>query len=92
MVIKLFVSSISGNNEVKKQQQHALFVLSSHNIDYQLIDIADPTYEKDKKQMIENSKPNSKGVIVPPQIFNGDDYCGVISLSILILFFFILNN
>lgn len=62
---------------MKKQQQHALFVLTSHNIEFKLIDVADPSYEEDKQLMLEKSKPNDKGLIVPPQIFNEDEYCGV---------------
>ena len=76
MAIKLFVSSISGSHEVKKQQQHAFFVLSSHHVDLKLIDIADPTYKEEKRTMLEHSKPNDKGQVLPPQIFNEDDYCG----------------
>lgn len=63
--------------KVKKQQQHALFVLTSHSIDFKLVDVADPSYEEDKQLMLDKSKPNSKGLIVPPQIFNEDEYCGV---------------
>lgn len=77
MTIKLFVSSVSGSKEVKKQQQHALFVLTSHNIDFKLIDLSDPAYEQDKQLMLDKGKPNSKGIIAPPQIFNEDEYCGV---------------
>lgn len=77
MTIKLFVSSVSGSKEVKKQQQHALFVLTSHNIDFKLIDLSDPTYEQDKQLMLDKGKPNSRGIIAPPQIFNEDEYCGV---------------
>lgn len=76
MTIKVFVSSISGNKEVKKQQQHVLFVLSSHNIDFIEIDIADPANEELKQKMLDNSKPNKKGIILPPQVFNDDEYCG----------------
>ena len=53
-------------------------MLSGHSVDFKEIDIADPTYEEEKKHMLENSKPNGNGLILPPQIFNKDQYCGVI--------------
>jgi hypothetical protein len=79
MVIKLFVTSTSGSQEVKKQQQHALFVLSGHNVELKVIDVSDPANEGEKQLMIENCQPNAKGVISPPQIFKDDEYCGVCS-------------
>lgn len=78
MVIKVYVSSISGNKEVKGNQQQTFFVLSGHNIEHTTIDIADPANEKDKEFMIANATPNAKGHYLSPQIFNEDEYCGVI--------------
>lgn len=63
--------------KVKKQQQHVLFVLAGHHVDYKEIDIADPSNEEEKQLMTESSKPNSKGAVLPPQIFNENEYCGV---------------
>ena len=77
MVIKVYTSSISGNSEVKKHQQHALFVLAGHSIDFREIDIADPSNESEKELMSKNSQPNAKGYIIPPQFFNDEIYCGV---------------
>ena len=77
MTIKVFVSSISGNKEVKKQQQHVLFVMTGHGIEFREIDIADPSNEEEKQMMLEHSTPNAKGSIIPPQIFNDETYCGV---------------
>jgi SH3 domain-binding glutamic acid-rich protein len=50
--------------------------LSGHSIEFQQIDIADPIYEEDKAFMIENSKENAKGLVLTPQIFKDDEYCG----------------
>lgn len=62
--------------QVKKQQQHAQFVLSSLlSNDLQIIDISDPIYEQDKQFMLDNAQANQKGVL-PPQFFNENDYCG----------------
>lgn len=101
MVIKVYISSISGNMEVifiyiywisttkntttiiiyikkvKGNQQRALFVLSGHHIEHQIIDISDPINETEKEFMIANSESNAKGLILPPQIFNENEYCGV---------------
>ena len=62
---------------MKKQQQHAQFVLSSLiSNDLQIIDISDPTNEQDKQFMLENALENPKGLRLPPQIFNESNYCG----------------
>lgn len=62
---------------MKKQQQHAQFVLSSLiSNDLQIIDISDPIYEQDKQFMLENALANQKGLRLPPQIFNETIYCG----------------
>ncbi len=67
--------------KLKKQQQHACFVLTSFKtIDLKIIDISDPIYEQEKQFMVEKSQPNSNGIILPPQIFNDEEYCGVIHL------------
>ncbi len=63
--------------KVKKQQQHALFVLSGHKLELKVIDVSDPANEQEKQLMIESSQPNAKGLILPPQIFKDDEYCGV---------------
>jgi glutaredoxin len=63
--------------QVKKQQQHALFVLSGHSVDLKVIDVSDPANEEEKKLMVDGSQPNAKGLILPPQIFKDDEYCGV---------------
>ncbi|MBN3278313.1 GT2D2 protein, partial [Polyodon spathula] len=56
-----------------KQQQHAIFqYLDSMKIKYNLIDIA--TSNDLKEEMY---RKTGKTEIMPPQIFNGDIYCGV---------------
>jgi hypothetical protein len=63
--------------KVKTQQQHVTFVLSGHHIDYKEIDIADPANEDEKQFMLQHSLPNDKGLVLPPQVFNENEYCGV---------------
>ncbi|XP_063702535.1 SH3 domain-binding glutamic acid-rich protein homolog [Culicoides brevitarsis] len=81
--IKIYISSLSGNKEVKKRQQRVTMILDSKHIEYTVIDITEPTMEKEKDFMQANS--TEMGVTVsdtnprhplPPQIFNGEQYCG----------------
>ncbi|XP_050307288.1 SH3 domain-binding glutamic acid-rich protein homolog [Anthonomus grandis grandis] len=83
MVVKVYISGISGNKEVKKRQQRVQLILDSKNINYELLDIAEPNMEDAKEYMQNNSKmmggtisdPNPRHPL-PPQIFNDDEYCG----------------
>ncbi|KAK9869827.1 hypothetical protein WA026_003556 [Henosepilachna vigintioctopunctata] len=83
MVVKVYISGISGNKEVKKRQQRVLLILDSKNIKYDVIDIAEPGSEEQKDFM--QNKSTSLGATIsdptprhplPPQIFNNEDYCG----------------
>nr|CAI5818489.1 unnamed protein product [Callosobruchus analis]CAI5858591.1 unnamed protein product [Callosobruchus analis] len=84
MVIKVYISGISGNKEVKKRQQRVIMILDSKNIKYEIIDIAEPGAEEAKDFMQNNSTalgatigdPNPRHPL-PPQIFSDDVYCGV---------------
>lgn len=83
MVVKVYISGISGNKEVKKRQQRVLMILDSKNIKYEIIDITEPGREDDKDFMQNNSKSNGGTVSdpnprtpLPPQVFNDDEYCG----------------
>lgn len=83
MVIKVYISGISGNKEVKKRQQRVLLILDSKNVKYEVIDMAEPGAEEAKDFMQNNS--TSFGATIgdptprhplPPQIFNDEVYCG----------------
>jgi len=83
MVVKVYVSGISGNKEVKKRQQRVLMILDSKNIKYEVFDIAEPGNEEAKEFMQSNAK--SLGATIgdanprhplPPQVFSDDEYCG----------------
>ncbi|XP_034480636.1 SH3 domain-binding glutamic acid-rich protein homolog isoform X4 [Drosophila innubila] len=83
MVLKVYVSGMSGNKEVKKRQQRVLMILDSKCIQYDTVDITEPGKESEKELM--QSKSTSNGGTVsdpeprhplPPQIFNDQEYCG----------------
>ncbi|KAK0081484.1 hypothetical protein PV325_012106 [Microctonus aethiopoides] len=76
MVVKIYISGISGNKEVKKRQQRVLMILDSKNVEYQIIDITEPGKEDEKEFMQANSTARDSKHPLPPQIFNNDDYCG----------------
>ncbi|XP_074471006.1 SH3 domain-binding glutamic acid-rich-like protein 3 [Sebastes fasciatus] len=71
MGITVYASSVSGNKEMKKQQQRITMVLDGKGIAYTVIDIS--ASEEDKKTMRDLvGDPKA----LPPQIFNGDVHCG----------------
>ncbi|PSN52940.1 SH3 domain-binding glutamic acid-rich protein [Blattella germanica] len=76
MVVKVYISGISGNKEVKKHQQRVMMILDSKNIEYEVVDITEPGKESDKEFMQQNSKAKESKYPLPPQIFNETDYCG----------------
>ncbi|KAL0106669.1 hypothetical protein PUN28_015312 [Cardiocondyla obscurior] len=76
MVVKIYISGISGNKEVKKRQQRVMMILDSKNVEYEIIDITEPGKELEKEFMQANSNARNNKYPLPPQIFNEDDYCG----------------
>uniref|UniRef100_A0AAG5DHQ1 SH3 domain-binding glutamic acid-rich protein n=1 Tax=Anopheles atroparvus TaxID=41427 RepID=A0AAG5DHQ1_ANOAO len=83
MVIKVYVSGMSGNKEVKKRQQRVTMIMDSKHIEYTVIDITEPGQEGEKDFMQVNaqhkgctiSDPNPRHAL-PPQLFNDTEYCG----------------
>ncbi|XP_044742502.1 SH3 domain-binding glutamic acid-rich protein homolog [Chrysoperla carnea] len=73
MVITVYISGISGNKEVKKRQQRVQMILESKNVEYEAIDIAEPDRQAERDR-VKHCGPNLPAL--PPQIFNGDEYCG----------------
>ncbi|XP_013408696.1 SH3 domain-binding glutamic acid-rich-like protein 3 isoform X3 [Lingula anatina] len=68
--IRVYISSVSGNLEIKKQQQKIQMVLSGKKIDAQYIDVS--SNDAAKKFMRESAGEKS----IPPQLFNGEEYLG----------------
>ncbi|XP_041728985.1 SH3 domain-binding glutamic acid-rich-like protein 2 [Coregonus clupeaformis] len=77
MVIKVYIASSSGSVAVKKRQQAVVGFLEANRISFQEVDI---TNVEDRRlwmyQHIPPEKHPDKGNPLPPQIFNGDCYCG----------------
>lgn len=77
MVIRVYISSTSGNMEIKKNQEHIRQVLEARKIEFEEVDIAAPDNESEKQFMKENAQPEAgKNFVLPPQIFNKKVYCG----------------
>jgi hypothetical protein len=82
MVIKVYVSSMSGNMLMRVKQDHIKRIFDSKKIPYEEIDVASPRSEKDKELMqeiVRKSSPDSDTAVakpLPPQLFHGDNYRG----------------
>ncbi|KAG8235210.1 hypothetical protein J437_LFUL015898 [Ladona fulva] len=80
MVVKVYISGISGNKEVKKRQQRVLMILDSKHVSYDVVDITEPGKESEKEFMQQNGNAKDAKYPLPPQIFNEDVYCGRVRL------------
>ncbi|XP_058466830.1 RNA polymerase-associated protein LEO1 [Malaya genurostris] len=83
MVIKVYISGMSGSKEVKKRQQRVTMILDSKHITYNVIDITEPGQEAEKDFMQKNSEHSGATISdqtprhpLPPQLFNETEYCG----------------
>uniref|UniRef100_A0A2M4AS35 Sh3 domain-binding glutamic acid-rich n=1 Tax=Anopheles triannulatus TaxID=58253 RepID=A0A2M4AS35_9DIPT len=82
MVIKVYISGMSGNKEVKKRQQRVALILDSKHIEYTVVDITEPGQEEEKVFMQTNAHKNgttsepAPAKPLPPQIFNDTVWCG----------------
>jgi len=75
--IKVFLSGNSGNKEIVTHQQRIFMILNSLRIPYTAIDIAAPGQEEETDFMRANAKKkDGQRHVLPPQIFNGEKYCG----------------
>ncbi|KAG8294013.1 hypothetical protein J6590_003180 [Homalodisca vitripennis] len=79
--IKEFTDKENNNIKVKKRQQRVCMILDSKNITYEVIDITEPGKEAEKEFMQQNSDAKDAKHPLPPQIFNGETYCGLFSMG-----------
>ncbi|XP_042296367.1 SH3 domain-binding glutamic acid-rich-like protein 3 [Sceloporus undulatus] len=69
--LTVYSTSVTGSREIKSQQSEVTRILDGKNIKYNLVDISqDNTLREEMRTKSGNPKA------IPPQIFNGDHYCG----------------
>ncbi|XP_048860140.1 SH3 domain-binding glutamic acid-rich-like protein 3 [Brienomyrus brachyistius] len=71
MGVKLYYTTVTASREVKSQQAEVMRILESKSIPYELVDISVGNEVREEMR----SKAGNP-TAVPPQIFNGDQYCG----------------
>jgi len=72
--------------QIVTHQQKIFMILNSLRIQYTAIDIASPGQEEETDFMRANAKKQEgQRHVLPPQIFNGEKYCGVnITINIIL--------
>ncbi|XP_068773818.1 SH3 domain-binding glutamic acid-rich-like protein 3 [Struthio camelus] len=69
--LKVYSTSVTGSREIKSQQSEVIRILDGKNIKYELVDISqDNALREEMRAKAGNPKA------IPPQIVNGDHYCG----------------
>ncbi|XP_036447489.1 SH3 domain-binding glutamic acid-rich-like protein 3 [Colossoma macropomum] len=71
MSIVVYFSSAGGSREVKRQQNEIFHFLDGKKIIYRTLDITQSSDLKDEMR-----KKVGNPLAMPPQVFNGDKYCG----------------
>ncbi|XP_008300411.1 SH3 domain-binding glutamic acid-rich-like protein 3 [Stegastes partitus] len=71
MSLTLFYTSVSSSVQIKKSQEKIQSVLDSKKIPFRLVDIAQCSEDKELMRKI-CGDPTA----LPPQLSNGDVYCG----------------
>uniref|UniRef100_A0ACB8FXE5 Uncharacterized protein n=1 Tax=Sphaerodactylus townsendi TaxID=933632 RepID=A0ACB8FXE5_9SAUR len=69
--IRVYYTSVTGSREVKQRQSEVLRILDTNHMTYELVDVS--VSESLLQEM--RDKAGNPGAI-PPQIFNGEHYCG----------------
>merc|ERR1719431_766525 len=76
-MVRIFLSNGSGNKEIENNQQRIKMVLTSRNIEFVTIDISAPGMQEMRSFMRMNGrKREGQRNVLPPQIFNGEEYRG----------------
>ncbi|XP_787111.1 SH3 domain-binding glutamic acid-rich-like protein 3 [Strongylocentrotus purpuratus] len=69
--VVVYMSTVSSNQAIKKQQQRIKMILDGKKIEYEDVDISQKEEDKVKMREIVGD-PKA----LPPQICNGETYCG----------------
>jgi hypothetical protein len=72
--INVFISSLSANKEIRRKQAQLIQVLEVKKITFVKRDIA--SCDEDKADFKRLMKRLGDPSALPPQIFNGEQYCG----------------
>jgi len=77
MGIRVYISANSGNQKLENEQQKILMVLTMRKKEFEVIDIMKPGNQNHRTYMRDRGKKKEgQRNVLPPQIFNGDDYIG----------------
>merc|ERR1712198_68647 len=75
--IKIFISGNSGSKVITNQQHRIIMILKSLGIGMQLVDISAPGMDDQRDSMRASAKKKEgQRHPLPPQLFNGEKYCG----------------
>ena len=81
MAIKIFIMSV--NIQISNNQNKIKMIQTSLGIQMELVDISAPGTEKKRDFMREKAgKKEDQRNVLPPQVFTGDNYCGVIKVGL----------
>ncbi|XP_066496362.1 SH3 domain-binding glutamic acid-rich-like protein 3 [Tiliqua scincoides] len=69
--IRVYYTSVTGSREVKKRQSEVLRILDGNSMKYELVDVS-----ISESLLQEMRNKTGKSDAIPPQIFNGEQYCG----------------
>nr|1J0F_A Chain A, SH3 domain-binding glutamic acid-rich-like protein 3 [Mus musculus] len=69
--LRVYSTSVTGSREIKSQQSEVTRILDGKRIQYQLVDISQDNALRDEMRTLAG---NPKAT--PPQIVNGNHYCG----------------
>merc|ERR1712050_750418 len=74
--IMIFISGNSGSKEITNRQHRILMILKSLGIAMKQVDISAPGMDEQRDFMRAGAKKKGQRHALPPQIFNGEKYCG----------------
>merc|ERR1712142_320323 len=84
--IMIFISGNSGSKEITNRQHRILMILKSLGIAMKQVDISAPGMDEQRDFMRAGAKKKEgQRHALPPQIFNGEKYCGIMMILMLLM-------